>query len=494
MIRAFGYVLIPFAIVVSVIGAGAAIALVSVLPSFSAAQSLGTDLAPVSIAIADLNGDGKPDLATANRLGRNVSVFLNRGDGSFQDRRDYGISAEPTSLAVGDVNGDRKPDLVTSNQEGTVSVLPNAGEGSFGVKRDYPTGLSPYSVAIGDLNGDGTPDLAVAIRDDGVSGSGAVSVLMNTGAGAFGAGHVYPIEADPAAVAIGDLNGDGSADLTTANTYAGTLSVLLNDGGGHFGPRRNYPTGDWAPSVAIGDLNADGKADLVAGHFGKMVSVFFNQGDGTFEAPREHETGRYPNAVAIGDVNGDGAPDVATANYQSNTVSVLANWGDGSFVGRRDFRTGEGPWSIALGDLNGDEKPDLATASERSDARFGAPEHDRTLHGSQGPREDGARGEACDQVRPVRPRQDPPHALGSHRQGPGPFGQPEAWLGSTYGRKSQPGREPRAQALVPHDLVEADWAFEIGQRPLAEVAQAQPTEVMGIEEALSCVGEQDLPA
>jgi FG-GAP-like repeat/PASTA domain len=367
VIRAFGYVLIPGAIVGSVIGARAAIALVTVLPSFSAAQSLETGLAPVSVAIADLNGDAKPDLATANRLGGNVSVFLNLGDAYFQGRRDYGISAEPTSLAVGDVNGDRKPDLVTSNLEGTVSVLPNAGEGSFGLKRDYPTGLSSYSVAIGDLDGDRTPDLAVAIRDDDVSGSGAVSVLMNTGAGAFGAGHLYPVGADPAAVAIGDLNGDGSDDLATANTYAGTLSVLLNDGRGHFGPRRDYPTGDWAPSVAIGDLNADGKADLVAGHFGKMVSVFFNQGDGTFEVPREHETGRYPNAVAIGDLNGDGAPDLATAN-QSNTVSVLANWGDGSFVARRDFRTGEDPWSIAIGDLNGDGKPDLATASESSDA------------------------------------------------------------------------------------------------------------------------------
>ena len=183
---------------------------------------------------------------------------------------------------------------MTSNHEGTVSVLPNTGKGSFGVKRDYPTGLSPYSVAIGDLDGDRKPDLAVAIRDDDISGSGAVSVSMNTGAGAFGAGHVYPIEADPAAVAIGDLNGDGSADLATANTYAGSLSVLLNDGGGHFGPRRDYPTGDWAPSVAIGDLNADGKADLVAGHFGKMVSVFFNQGDGTSRRPASTKPGATP--------------------------------------------------------------------------------------------------------------------------------------------------------------------------------------------------------
>jgi FG-GAP-like repeat len=276
VIRAFGYALIPCAIVVSAIGARAALALVSVLPSFSAAQNLETDLAPVSIAIADLNGDARPDLATANRLGRNISVFLNYGNGSFQARRDYGISAEPTSFAVGDVNGDRKPDLVTSNREGTVSVLQNAGEGSFGMKRDYPTGLSPYSVAIGDLDGDRSQDLAVALRDDDVSLSGAVSILLNTGEGAFGAGRVYPIGADPAAVAIGDLNGDGSADLATANTYERTLSVLLNAGGGHFAARRDFQTGSWAASVAIGDLNADGKADLAAGHYERVVSVFLN--------------------------------------------------------------------------------------------------------------------------------------------------------------------------------------------------------------------------
>ena len=371
-IRAGPAGLIACAVAVAAMGPVAAHALVALLPSFSAPASLGTDLAPVSIAIGDLNGDARIDLATANRLSGDVSVFLNWGDGSFQARRDYATSSLPSSLGIGDVNGDGKPDLVTANQDeegiaGTVSVLTNPGDGSFPAKRDYPTGMNPYSVAIGDLDGDRSADLAVAVRDDDVSRSGAVSVLLNGGEGAFGAGRVYPIGADPADVAIGDLNGDGSADLVTANTYAGTLSVLLNDGSGAFGPRRNIPTGNWAPSVAIGDLNADGKADLVAGHYDKMVSVFFNAGGGRFGEAREHATGRYPNDVAIGDLNGDGALDLATANFQSNTVSVLANWGDGSFVAHRDFRTGEKPWSLAIGELNGDGNPDLATASEVSD-------------------------------------------------------------------------------------------------------------------------------
>ena len=352
-------------------GVVAGVALVTVYPSFSPGLGLGTDLAPAALEIGDLNGDARPDIVTANRLGNNVSVFLNAGDGSFLPRRDYPTSVQPGSLAIVDLDGDGEPDLATGGQGdgtgGTVSVLMNSGEGSFAVKRDYATDATPSSVAVGDVDGDRAPDLVVAMVEADVSGSGAISVLRNDGEGSFEAGRVYPLGVDPASVAIGDLNADDSADLATANTYAGTVSVLLNDGSGRFPRRRDYATGDWAPSVVIGDLNADGDADLVAGHFNRVVSVFFNRGDGTFEEPREHQTGRYPNDVAIGDLNGDGAPDLATANYQSNTVSVLANWGDGSFVARRDYGTAVDPWSVAIGDLNGDGKPEVAAASEDAD-------------------------------------------------------------------------------------------------------------------------------
>ena len=346
---------------------------VALLPTFSAPASLATDLAPVAVAIDDLNGDGKPDVVTANRLSGDVSVFLQEGYGVFPARRDYATAAEPTSLAIGDLDGDLRPDLVTSNagELGTVSVLTNLGGGTFGARRDSPVGMSTASVAIGDLDGDEAPDLAVAVRDDEVSGAGGVALLRNLGRGAFRLERVYPLAADPALVAVGDLDGDGKADLATANSYAGTVSVLLNSGAG-FRARVDYRTGDWAPSVTIGDLNADGRPDLVAGHFDKKITVFLNAGGGRFGEAREHETGRNPTAVAIGDLNADGSPDLATANYQSNTVSVLANWaeGDGSFVARRDFRTGDDPQSIAIGDLNGDTKPDLATVGESTDGVF----------------------------------------------------------------------------------------------------------------------------
>ena len=115
------------------------------------------------MGIADLNGDGSPDLATANNHDNTVSVLLNRGDGSFEAAREYRTGSGPYSVAIGDLNGDGKPDLVTANGESNrVSVLVNQGAASFPAHVEYRTGSEPYSVAIGDLNGDGRLDLVAA--------------------------------------------------------------------------------------------------------------------------------------------------------------------------------------------------------------------------------------------------------------------------------------------------------------------------------------------
>jgi hypothetical protein len=139
-------------------------------------RDYGAGIGPVSVAIGDLNGDGRPDLAAANGDTKNVSVFLNTGDGTFRVGRDYGVGGGAMSVAIGDLNGDAKPNLAIASgyRMNTVAVLANRGDGRFERRLDFGTGRSPYAVAIADLNADGRPDLATDNR------SNSVSVLTNT--------------------------------------------------------------------------------------------------------------------------------------------------------------------------------------------------------------------------------------------------------------------------------------------------------------------------
>jgi hypothetical protein len=328
-------------------------------PSFAPRKSYATGRSPASIAIGDLNGDGKRDLATANNGGgvNTVSVLLNRGDGSFQANVDYrtGGRGGRLSVAIGDLNGDGNSDLATANESAnSVTVLLNRGDGTYEAKHDYETGGQPLSLAIGDLNGDGRADLATA------TDSFSVSVLLNRGDGGFAAKRDYRTGA-AFAVAIGDLNGDGKRDLVTANGDGDdTVSVLMNRGDGSFRAKREYRTGGSSRSVVIGDLNGDGRPDVATvSDNSNAVSVLANRGDGSFRARHDYRAGPLPISVAIGDLNGDGRPDLVTANYFRTSVSVLLR-GDGSFQPELDYGTSP-TQSVAIGDLNGDGKLDLAT-------------------------------------------------------------------------------------------------------------------------------------
>jgi hypothetical protein len=246
----------------------------SLAPSFAAPVGYPTGAAPRWVAIGDLNGDGKPELATAN--GRyetdTVSVLANRGDGTFRPKRDYATGLGTVSVAIGDLNGDGKPELAVANADAdTVSVLRNRGDGTFEAHLDYATGLNPGSIAIGDLNGDGKPELATA------NAAGSVSVLANRGDGTFPAHLDYAAGPAPDSLAIGDLNGDGKPELATANAGANSVSVFPNRGDGSFEVKRDHATARTPLSVAIGDLNGDGKPDLAtANESANSVSVLAN--------------------------------------------------------------------------------------------------------------------------------------------------------------------------------------------------------------------------
>jgi hypothetical protein len=361
------------------------------LPSFASPRHYATGQLPVSVVIGDLNGDGRPDLATANADGKNVSVLLNRGDGRFQRRRNSATAKTPEALAIGDLNGDRAPDLVTANRmAGTVSVLLNKGDGSLEARHDYRAGGRPRSVVIGDLNGDGKADLAtsnvkhtkrLSDRTSATRTRGTVSVFLASDHGGFAPRHDYQTAKNPVSLALGDLNGDSTPDLVTASVRPslisprlkrGKISVLLNRGGGSFGARRDYGVGVSFQSVTIGDLNGDRKLDVAASSQYRRgsVVVFLNRGGGRLRANLGYPIENGAKSVVTGDPNGDRKLDLLVSTFD-NTVSVLVNKGKGSFRAGVDYPTDRDPFgensgvpvSVATGDLNGDGRPDLATAN-----------------------------------------------------------------------------------------------------------------------------------
>ncbi len=340
--------------------------------AFAARADYATDTAPSSLAIGDVDGDARPDLAVANYYSDTVSVRRNLGNGTFAARVEYATGTAPTSVAIGDLDNDGRPDLAVANLEGgTVSVLRNtsgSGNLSFANRVDYAAGTDPNSVTIGDLNGDGRPDLAISnISSD------TVSVLRNTSGGgnlSFGNRTMYGTGFGPSSVAMGDLDGDGRPDLAVTNNNGNTVSVLRNTSeGGNLAlaQRVDYAIGLGPRSIAIGDLNADGRPDLaVANTDTGYVGVLQNLGNGTFGASVFYATGSLVYSVVIGDLDADGYPDLAAANNYVNTLSVLRNLGNGTFATRVNFATGIQPVAVAVGDLNSDGHPDLAVANIES--------------------------------------------------------------------------------------------------------------------------------
>ncbi len=267
----------------------------SFTPSFAAQQTFGTGNVPASVTMADVNGDGRPDLIVVNHSDDTVSVLLNTttpgaATPSFAAQQTFATGSAPFSVTAADVNGDGRPDLIVANEgDGTVSVLlnttaPGATTPSFATQQTFGTGAEPASVTAADVNGDGRPDLIVTNEFDGT-----VSVLLNTtkpGAAtpSFAAQKTFGTGSQPFMVTAADVNGDGRPDLIVANNGSNTVSVLLNTTAPgattpSFATQQTFPagpTGSAPSSVTAADVNGDGKPDLIVATEEGTVSVLLN--------------------------------------------------------------------------------------------------------------------------------------------------------------------------------------------------------------------------
>ena len=343
--------------------------------TFGAVTTYGTGGSRASgLAVADVNGDGKPDLLTLSTISNTVSVLLGTGTGSFGAVTTFstGVNSRPLSLVVADVNGDGKADVLTANSyTDAVGVLLGTGTGSFGAVIMFSTGVftQPYDLAVADVNGDGKADVLTANW-----GTNSAGVLLGTGTGSFGTATIYSTGANslPYNIAVADVNGDGKPDLLTANSTSSTAGVLLGTGTGSFGAVTAFGTGtnSYPHGIAVADVNGDRKLDLLTANTNSTAGVLLGTGTGSFGAATTFSTGSssQSNDIAVADVNGDGQPDLLTANFNTNSAGVLLGTGTGSFGAVTQFSMGGSslPSGIVAADVNGDGKPDLLTANSGS--------------------------------------------------------------------------------------------------------------------------------
>ena len=370
--------------------------------TFRSSSSWSAGQSPYGLAVSDLNRDGKPDLVVGdlNFFGGKVpiSVLLGNGDGTFQPAISVPINrfSAADSLAAADVNGDGIPDLAVAAGNNTVYILLGHGDGTFQVGNGYVIpGFPAQQLQLADLDGDGLPDL-IAATDRSVTvlrgmGAGNFTRPITYGAGArfvitgqFGPngamaiaaggtfedtvnvavvnpratlGAPFQFETGTTGLAAGDFTNDGKMDLATLN--GNNVELLPGRGDGTFAsPLTTTLLGAYTRSIRAADFNVDGKLDLsVTDDHG--LEVLLGKGDGTFQFVQSIALPVESDEQVTADFNHDGHPDIAVTQTLGNVVTIFIAKADGTFQTGVDYTVGNTPGRPLVADLNGDGNIDL---------------------------------------------------------------------------------------------------------------------------------------
>ncbi len=350
------------------------------------------DLPPIhffsGVAVGDLNGDGLADVVSTHTLLNSVPphpgdaiVYLQNADGSFAQGVRYPAGSDPVQIRIADLNGDGLPDLVTVNAilnanekvgNSTVSILlqQSITKGKFLEMKQYPIGRYPNSIAVGDLDGDRRNDIAVATAD-------GISILYQDATGAFGSALTETVGGGASGVAIGDVDSDGKNDIV-ATRATGVVGVVLNRAGFTNSEVLTLTAGAQPMAADIADLNQDGMPDLAVANDGssdgtvKSSLTVFLQNRGSpisFRPGVSYSTDVRSQDLVIADLNSDGRPDILVGNVGALGSSGMVHAGvtvhfqdprtPGTFLPAIPYTSPNQVIGVAVGDVNRDGLPDL---------------------------------------------------------------------------------------------------------------------------------------
>jgi hypothetical protein len=297
------------------------------------------------IAIGDVDRDGANDVLVADQGEDIVTLMHNRGDGTF-DLRDLHAGTQPISLALADLDRDGRLDLVAGIIHG-LSILLGADD-SFDQPLAYPIDHSTYALVVADLDGDGMLD-ALA------TGLARSTLWSGAGDGTFRdplATEGFYYGSDVVAV---DIDGDGDLDLIGGEPAMTGIIVVENRGGRTFGPAVMYATPWISSELAVLDLDGDGRPEIISGSYNTAgLRVFRNSGSGTYDAGTDLATPVATSGLATGDFTGDGRVDLLYVPESPASIAVLASNGDGTLQSPRTLNLPLPPLNrqILVGDLD----------------------------------------------------------------------------------------------------------------------------------------------
>ncbi|MCC7380263.1 MAG: VCBS repeat-containing protein [Deltaproteobacteria bacterium] len=337
------------------------------------------NLSPTDFALADLNGDGRLDVAIARKTaGGDFIVMLNRDNMGFGDVRAFGNAGAVERLVLGDVDDDGDLDVLLGRRAGGddyFTTYRNDGTATFGAGIDTLLPGQPYSVALGDMNQDGVPDVVAAIPAPGTTRKVVVAYGSAGAPGQFGVGYTVDVGSAPSGVALGDLDRDGDLEAVITAEKSHTTTVLTRISDSSYS-RADYVVARDARHPVLWDVDGDGDLDLfVSSKSNDAVALVFNR-NGTLLAPPAVELATAPGGVVLRDLSGDGRPEAvvarssagtrqpATLDYFANQQGRLTYDHEISLAGNLQ------PNGLAIGDLDGLGGLDFAVSTAGPGSRL----------------------------------------------------------------------------------------------------------------------------